>query len=92
MNPPGLDGLGGPIRHRRAAVLMVDDDDRNLLALASVLEDLDADLVKASSGPEALRELLVRDFAVVLLDINMPGMDGIVRPSGCRRRCPPPRS
>ncbi|MFC3712861.1 response regulator [Sphingoaurantiacus capsulatus] len=59
----------------RARVLVVDDDERNLLALTTVLEDV-ADVVTASSGEEALRHLLKDDFAVILLDVYMPGIDG----------------
>jgi signal transduction histidine kinase len=58
-----------------ARVLVVDDDDRNLLAIRTVLEDV-AEVVTASSGEEALRHLLRGDFAVILLDVYMPGMDG----------------
>lgn len=59
----------------RARVLVVDDDERNLLAISTVLEDI-ADVVVASSGEEALRHLLKGEFAVILLDVYMPGMDG----------------
>src|SRR5690348_11001602 len=59
----------------RARILIVDDDERNLLALRRVLEDL-ADVVLARSGEEALRHLLKGEFAVILLDVYMPGMDG----------------
>ena len=59
----------------RARILLVDDDERNLLALATVLEDL-GDVVLARSGEEALRHLLKGEFAVILLDVYMPGMDG----------------
>ena len=59
----------------RARILLVDDDERNLLALSEVLEPL-ADVVTATSGRDALRELLKDDFAVILLDVFMPGMDG----------------
>ena len=59
----------------RARILLVDDDERNLLALATVLEDL-GDIVLARSGEEALRHLLKGEFAVILLDVYMPGMDG----------------
>ena len=54
---------------------MVDDDERNLLALSEVLQGL-ADIVTATSGREALRHLLNGDFAVILLDVFMPGIDG----------------
>ena len=59
----------------RARVLLVDDDERNLLAVATVLEDL-GQIVLARSGEEALRHLLKGEFAVILLDVYMPGMDG----------------
>src|SRR5690348_17082283 len=58
-----------------ARVLLVDDDERNLLAIATVLEDL-GQVVLARSGEEALRHLLKGEFAVILLDVYMPGMDG----------------
>jgi signal transduction histidine kinase/ActR/RegA family two-component response regulator len=59
----------------RARVLVVDDDDRNLLAIRTVIEEV-ADVVVATSGEEALRQLLKGEFAVILLDVYMPGMDG----------------
>src|SRR5438045_6498159 len=59
----------------RTRVLLVDDDERNLLAVATVLEDL-GEVVLARSGEEALRHLLKGEFAVILLDVYMPGMDG----------------
>ena len=57
-------------------VLLVDDEPANLLALEVVLEPLGANLVRASSGAQALRALQDRDFAAILLDVRMPGMDG----------------
>ncbi|HET9428804.1 MAG TPA: response regulator [Allosphingosinicella sp.] len=66
---------GGLGKADRARVLVVDDDQRNLLAIQNVLEDL-ADVVVAASGEEALRHLLKEEFAVILLDVFMPGMDG----------------
>jgi signal transduction histidine kinase len=59
----------------RARVLVVDDDERNLLALREVLQDV-AEVVVATSGEEALRQLLKGEFAVILLDVYMPVMDG----------------
>ena len=59
----------------RPRVLLVDDDERNLLAVQSILEDL-GQVVTAKSGEEALRHLLKGEFAVILLDVYMPGMDG----------------
>ena len=64
-----------PEEKEPARVLLVDDDERNLLALATVLDDI-GEVVLARSGEEALRHLLKGDFAVILLDVYMPGMDG----------------
>ena len=58
-------------------ILLVDDEPKNLLALEAVLAGEGRTLRHASSGPEALMHLLREDFAVILLDVNMPGMDGI---------------
>ena len=59
----------------RARILLVDDDERNLLAISEVLGGL-AEIQTATSGREALRHLLDGDFAVILLDVFMPGIDG----------------
>jgi PAS domain S-box-containing protein len=59
-----------------AAVLLVDDRPENLMALEAILEPLGYDLVRAGSGDEALRQVLLREFAVILLDVQMPGMNG----------------
>ena len=61
---------------RNARVLLVDDEPGNLLALTAVLEPLGCELVSASSGEQALRPLLHQEFAVILLDVRMPGLDG----------------
>jgi two-component system sensor histidine kinase/response regulator len=60
----------------RGKILMVDDEPGNLLALEAVLEDLGHELVRAYSGRDALRRLMTEEFAVILLDVQMPGMDG----------------
>jgi CheY-like chemotaxis protein len=59
-----------------AKILLVDDRPENLLALEAILSGLGHELVKASSGEEALKRLLNEDVAVILLDVQMPGMDG----------------
>jgi len=61
---------------RPASVLLVDDRPANLVALEATLAPLGIRTVTAVSGPEALRRLLAEDFALVLLDVQMPGMDG----------------
>ncbi len=58
-------------------ILLVDDSATNLLALESILQAPDRDLVRASSGDDALRYLLDNDVAVILLDVFMPGIDGL---------------
>jgi len=59
-----------------ARILIVDDDERNAFAAVQALEELGYELVVARSGEEALRLLLTEEFAVILLDLHMPGMDG----------------
>src|ERR1044072_4037828 len=70
-NGEGRVGGGAP-----PDILVVDDDPGNLAAIEVALGELGRNLVKARSGAEALRHLLARDFALILLDVNMPGMDG----------------
>ncbi len=60
----------------KPSILLVDDVEANLLALEALLGDLECDLVRAPGGNDALRWLLKRDFAIILLDVQMPGMDG----------------
>src|SRR3954451_21419673 len=57
-------------------ILIVDDEPRNLVALEAVLEGRGLRVVKARSGEEALRQLLNQQFALIILDIHMPGLDG----------------
>lgn len=63
--------------HEPIHILLVDDRPENLLALEAVLESEQYHLVKATSGEEALRCLLKDEFAVIVLDVQMPGLDGI---------------
>src|SRR5258707_5428396 len=70
----------------RVNILLVDDQSANLLALESILADMDENLVKADSGRDALRALLDREFAVVLLDVQMPDLDGFETASLIRER------
>lgn len=67
-------------------ILLVDDAPDKLLALEAALSDLGQPIVKAESGSEALRLVLRREFAVILLDINMPGMDGFETATLIRQR------
>ncbi len=60
----------------RPKILLVDDRSENLVTLQAILQSLDLDIVTATSGEQALKHLLVDDFAVILLDVQMPGMDG----------------
>ena len=68
--PPDLEA---PLKAR---ILVVDDDERNAFAAVQALEELGHELVVARSGEEALRRLLTEAFALILLDLHMPGMDG----------------
>lgn len=65
---------------------MVDDRPENLLALEAILGVFDHELVRACSGDEALKALLADDFAVILLDVSMPGMDGLETAAHIKRR------
>ncbi len=70
----------------RVNILAVDDSPEKLLALSAVLSELDQNVVTACSGREALRHLLRQEFAVVLLDVNMPGLDGFETAALIRQR------
>src|SRR5512138_3526856 len=67
-------------------ILAVDDSAEKLLAISALLADLGQNVVTATSGREALRHLLRQEFAVVLLDVNMPGMDGFETAALIRQR------
>jgi signal transduction histidine kinase/DNA-binding response OmpR family regulator len=81
MNPTTPGPTGAPAAlpledNEKVSILIVDDLPEKLLVFRSVLEELNQDLVFVRSGREALREILQREFAVILLDVNMPGIDG----------------
>jgi len=70
----------------KVKILLVDDQPDNLLSAEAVLESLGEEIVKAQSGRQALRHLLDHDFAVILLDVMMPGMDGFETATLIRQR------
>src|SRR6187401_2370211 len=69
--------LGGGTAVERSNILIVDDRLDKRVVFRTILEELDQNIVTASSGEEALRWLLDNDCAVILLDVNMPGLDGL---------------
>ncbi|WP_214410092.1 response regulator [Sphaerisporangium fuscum] len=70
----------------RAKILLVDDREENLIALEAILSSLDVVAVRAKSGEEALKALLSTEFALILLDVRMPGMDGFETAAHIKRR------
>jgi signal transduction histidine kinase/DNA-binding response OmpR family regulator len=78
---PGSSAGEDPVR-----VLVVDDDEKNLQAMAALLARVPAEVVLARSGEDALRRLLAGDFAVILLDVQMPGMSGLETAALIRER------
>src|SRR3989442_14428777 len=77
-------------RAARVNILVVDDRPSKLIAMEALLADLGENVVCVGSGADALRQLLDREFAVILLDVNMPDMDGFeaAAPIRQRRRLP----
>ena len=71
---------------KKARILLVDDRGENLVALEAILSSLNQVLVPVRSGEEALKALLVDEFAVILLDVVMPGMDGFETAAHIKRR------
>ena len=99
MSDTAPDGAGAPVSARRAglgprpgneqrpaALLLVDDRDENLLALEAVLEPLGHRMLRARSGEEALRHLLTDEVAVIVLDVQMPGLDGFETATEIKQR------
>jgi PAS domain S-box-containing protein len=72
VTPVALEGASAT-----ADILVVDDQADSLIALETVLAPLGHNVVKAASGEEALRQVLERDFAVIVMDVRMPGLDGV---------------
>ena len=68
----------------RASILIVDDLPEKHLVMRSILDDLGENLVSVRSGREALAQLLDHEFAVILLDVNMPDIDGLETASAHR--------
>jgi signal transduction histidine kinase/DNA-binding response OmpR family regulator len=80
---PGDDGMDS--WEEKSSILIVDDLPEKLLVFGTVLEDLGQNLVFVNSGSDALREVLNREFAVILLDVNMPDIDGFETASLIRK-------
>jgi PAS domain S-box-containing protein len=78
--------LAGPPHAQPVNILLVDDRADKLIALDAVIASPGRNIVKARSGTEALRYLLRQDFAVILLDVNMPGLDGFETAALIRQR------
>lgn len=76
MMKKGIDEILFRQSTEKPRVLVVDDNPENILVLRKLLNKLDVDVITASSGNEALTETLYNDFAVIFLDVQMPGMDG----------------
>ncbi len=70
----------------KAKILLVDDRAENIVALEAILTSLNQELVSARSGDAALKALLSDEFAVILLDVLMPGMDGFETAAHIKRR------
>jgi signal transduction histidine kinase len=71
---------------QQVSILLVDDKEANLIALEAMLQGLGQRLVRATSGRDALKQLLTQDFAVILLDVKMPEMDGFETATLVRQR------
>jgi len=84
--PPSGEPPTRATSERKVDILLVDDRPDKLLSLEVMLADLNENLVTATSGKEALRKLLHQEFAVILLDVNMPIMDGFETAAMIRQR------
>src|SRR5438309_513880 len=86
--PQAASGNGAPAAPEeiKANILIVDDRADKLLAVEAILSSLGQNIVKAHSGKEALRHLLHEEFAVILMDVSMPCMDGFETAALIRKR------
>jgi CheY-like chemotaxis protein len=84
--PELLGASADPASARQAKILLVDDRHDNLLALSAILSSLGHGMVRAHSGEEALKAMLAEEFALVILDVQMPGMDGYATATHIKRR------
>jgi signal transduction histidine kinase/PleD family two-component response regulator len=75
-----------PLQQPRADILIVDDRQDKLLIYQTILDELEQNLFTARSGEQALKQVLEREFAVILLDVNMPGMSGFETAALIRKR------
>src|SRR5688572_11774168 len=80
------EAVSAPPANRVPRVLVVDDTPANLLAMEALVQELGFEPVLANSGSEALKQLLDRDVACVLLDLRMPGIDGLETAALIRKR------
>jgi len=83
---PAPPAVADPTDGDRLDILLVDDLPNKLLALETVLAPLQQNLIKVASGREALQLILKRDFSLIILDINMPGIDGFETAALIRQR------
>nr|MBA3706442.1 response regulator [Bacteroidota bacterium] len=72
--------------NQKVSILIVDDKEHNLIAMETLLSSLDQYIVRASSGKEALKQILRHDFAMILLDVMMSDMDGFETAELIRQR------
>ncbi len=84
--PEQLHTGGDSTSAQQAKILLVDDRPDNLLALSAILSSLGHGMVRAHSGEEALKAMLAEEFALVILDVQMPGMDGYATATHIKRR------